>query len=193
MFIPTIAMITLGFIFTLPNDIPIGIVNFELNCSNFTTNRNFTTKCVKANLSCRLIDEIRAEETLKVISYDSISEAFIDGKSGKLNAIFELPQNFTEVLVDRLDLYDNFDDDVIDQNEVSDLAAVHLDNTHLHLTQFLRKSLQKAVERFFEKFLNECRFPERLARVSGVVFENPIFGSKDGTFLDDIFYGYLVK
>lgn len=186
-------MFTLGFIFKLPSDIPIGVVNFELNCSNFTTNRNFTTKCVKENLSCRLIDEIRAEETLNVVFYDSISAALIDGKSGKLNAIFELPQNFTEVLVDRLDLYDNFDDDVTGQNDVSDLAAIRLDNTHLHLTQFLRKSLQKAVERFFEKFLKECRFPERLAKVSGVVFETPIFGSMDGTFLDDIFYGFLVK
>lgn len=187
--IPVMAMYMLGIVFNLPTNLPIGIVNSELNCMDHPIN---TSKCIKKNLSCRLINEIKAENSLKIFLYDSSVAAYRDGKAGKLNTILELPKNFTEILVDRLDLYDNFDDDVTEPEGISDIATIHLDNTHLHLTQFLQKNLNKAVERFFKKFLVECGLSERLARVTGVVFEEPIYGSKDASFKDDLFTPILL-
>lgn len=182
------AMFMLGIVFNLPTNLPIGIVNSELNCSN----HQIVSDCTKKALSCRLIDEIRAEKSLKIFIYDSPHVAFRDGKAGKLNTILELPRNFTEILVDRLDLYDNFDDDVTGQDAISDLAVIHLDNTHLHLTQFLQKSLSRAIERFFKRFIVDCGLSERLARTSGVVFEEPIYGSNDASFKDDLFTPILL-
>lgn len=185
---PLIAVSCMGIMFNLPKDLPIGVVNYETSCH---LTQNFT-KCHKENLSCRLIHEIQSQDSLKVFLYNSTDVAFKDGHKGKLNTIFELPRNFTEILIDRLDLYDNFDDDVTDDSYLSDLAAVHLDNTHLHLTQSLQKNLNRAIERFFKEFLGECGFSKRLAKVTGVVFEDPIYGTEDGTFKDDIFSVFLL-
>ena len=92
--------------------------------------------------------------------FSTFESAWRAGKSGKLLAILKIPRNFTEILIDRLDLYDDFDDDVTE--EVSDLIEINLDNSHLQMTQFVQKNLQKAIERFFKKFLKECNFSERL-------------------------------
>lgn len=181
---PVMATSMLGLMFDLPDHLPVGVVNLETDCS---TPQNVSSKCIKKNLSCGLINEIQAQKLLSVILYNSTEKAWKDGKSGKLNTIFELPRNFTEVLIDRLDLYEDFDDDTIDDYAISDLAAFHLDNTHIHLTQYLQKNLNKAIERFFKKFLVGCGLSKRLARISGVVFQDPIYGSNDGKFTDDLF------
>ncbi len=180
--LPVLAISLYSQVFQLPQNLPIGVVNNEIAC-NFPL-KNFTN-CQKSNLSCRFVEELRNQQNLNVEIFSTFESAWRAGKSGKLLAILKIPRNFTEILIDRLDLYDDFDDDVTE--EVSDLIEINLDNSHLQMTQFVQKNLQKAIERFFKKFLKECNFSERLARVSGIYFDTPIFGNDELTFADELF------
>lgn len=140
--------------------------------------------CQKFNLSCNLISEIKNEPDLSVKLYSSLPNAWHDAKAGKLLTIFDISWNFTEILLSRLGLND--------KSDVTDLASIHLDNTHLHMTQLLRKSLQRAIERFFKNFLSKCGLSERLAKGIGMNFNKPIYGSEELSVIPDIFIAVLL-
>lgn len=165
---------------------PIGIVNHESNCTNFSLN-NISNLCVFENLSCRRKISIEKHERLKPIVFNTFDEAWKEGKAGKLFAILSLRKNLSKILERRLDSVTE-----IEVDEDLYLAYAYQDMSNLHLSQIAFKALYESLEDSFDGFsTKECHYPAKFSKLTPINFEEPIFGVKDATFKEDIFAAYL--
>lgn len=165
---------------------PIGIVNHESNCTNFSLS-NLSALCEFENLSCRQIASIEKHERLKPIIYDTFDDAYRDGRAGKLFGIISMRKNISKILERRLESVNE-----VEVDEDLFAADAYQDLVNLHLSQIALKAIYESLEDSFHGFLvNECNYSEKFSKLSPINFEEPIFGVNDGTFKEDIFSAYL--
>lgn len=184
--LPLLTLYIFSQIYDFPTNMPIGVINYETNCSNFSL-KNISALCEFENFSCRQILSIEKHKRLKTINYNSFDDAFHDGKAGKLFGILSYNKNISKVLERRIDAVNQIKAD-------ENLYAVDFypDCFNLHLSQIVIKSLQESIEDTMNDFfVKECNNSVKFSKISPINLEVPIFGIHDATFKEDIFSAFL--
>lgn len=176
--IPIVTLYTFGHIFDYPINLLVGVVNDEVDCTNF---HNFTSNnCDFNNLSCKLINEI---EELKVVHFKSLKDALESGKDGKLLGILHFKSNFSEILEKRQENLIKFD-----KNEELHAVDFYPDNSDYNFAYYARNVIFQSINNFKEN----CSFFSN----DFLVFEKPIFDNVNSKNMMDIFpsflYGYVL-
>lgn len=138
-------------------------VDFISECFNkslVTTNR-VETECYLDRISCRFINELESTIARKVFCskkltkkalfpffqefYESSEKALIDAKAGKIIGVLEFPRNFTQSFVLFTSVYSD-----------NGIIQVHLDQTDIQKTFFMKRKLFEIYLSFTEKLMTDC-------------------------------------
>lgn len=138
-----------------PKDMKMGIVNYESsNCSR--TDAKIEGTCPNQNLSCFFLNEIHAD-IFQGIPYNSREKALKDSKRTKIFGFIEIGANFTTNFVgeELLSINDKLGVSRVVHNNSE--IAIHIDETDLIRSMFVKREVFFAFSRFIDKFTESCR------------------------------------
>jgi hypothetical protein len=150
-----------------PKLMNIGIVNDESDCLlQFSSNG----KCLEQNLSCFLMQELR--DPLKLIRYNSSSEALQNARHDHLYLIYHFKKNFTSNIID---IFDS------EYRGLSDLK-IHLTSDNPMFIHHICSKFEDAFYSLLSAVAKSCNIREQLSKIQ--IIES-IYAQK-GNFLNDI-------
>ena len=143
-----------------PRNIPIGLVNFESNCSD----KIFTKSCQANLLSCYLEQSLNGTDGLNLQKFSNESEMFDSAKKSNVRATFIVPQNFSVSYLKRVlktneydefvYFYDIFGDELVGENEK---ILISMDMSIQPITDFIRKALKTSIRNFDRRLKKLCK------------------------------------
>lgn len=138
-----------------PKDMKLGIVNYESSyCSR--TNAQIESMCENQNLSCFFLNEIHAG-SVQGIPYNSREKAFKDSKRTKIFGFIEIGANFSTNFVgeELMSMNDELGVSRLVHNNSE--IAIHIDETDLLRSMFVKREVFFAFSRFIDKFSESCK------------------------------------
>lgn len=138
-----------------PKDMKLGIVNHEnSNCSR--SNAIIESLCPDENLSCLFLNEIHAD-IFKGIPYNSREKALEDSKRTKIFGFIEIGANFSTNFVGEELMSINDESGVSRAVHNNSEIAIHIDETDMIRSMFVKREVFFAFARFIDKFSASCK------------------------------------
>lgn len=167
-----------------PKNVNIAIVNEEINSFEKCRHSSIMNildedRCELNKISCNFLSELDDDDIISQKPYANFQDAHDDAERGKVMAIINFNRNFSRSLGIRLfDLTYDLDDEIlIDESQIK----VTMDQSNHLMTNFMKKRLYDAYNRFAMNMSVQCGLSPKLA-LSPVNFLQPIFGSLDADF-----------
>ncbi|XP_023287880.1 ABC transporter G family member 20 isoform X2 [Orussus abietinus] len=159
-----------------PKGLKLAIVNQEL--------QNIAMPCVppigcnNTLLSCRYLKHL-ATRNVDLVPYGNEDDAIHAIKKGKAWATLMFSSNYSESLVNRLEMGKDVD-------EWSVLAAdlnVIMDMSNQQIGQLLQRDILFSYQDFAKEYTTSCNYSEKFANIP-MNFETPIYGPREPNFTD---------
>lgn len=171
-----------------PRDIPIAVVDHEIDDKNMTLPCFYDSKNCPMNpetyewnvtrFSCQYLDHLSRRQA-NLIPFKTIEEAKYAAYRGLARAVLVFPSNFSSSLQERLQNAQRATDWAIKNSDIE----VHLDDTDKQLEWMLSSELQLSFLEAAEGLANMCNLPKRLFTIP-VRFHKPIYGLETPNFTD---------
>jgi len=142
-----------------PVDLPVGVVNFETNCSGV----NLNASCEADVLSCYYLDALNKTEAVLLVPYDD-HESMLEGtRTAEIRGAITVPQNFSHSFLKRLlkpDMYEEwiyyYGIEESDEVGPGEKLGMSLDTSDTLVALVLRQAVSDSLDSFASIVNSAC-------------------------------------
>eukprot|EP00090_Calanus_glacialis_P008173 TRINITY_DN16497_c0_g1_i1.p1 TRINITY_DN16497_c0_g1~~TRINITY_DN16497_c0_g1_i1.p1 ORF type:complete len:734 (+),score=117.42 TRINITY_DN16497_c0_g1_i1:53-2254(+) len=172
-----------------PINLPIGLVNYESDCSE----NYYISNCEANLLGCYFKQSLNKSETVNLISYTNESEAIRDTEAALLRGMIVIPEHFSTSVLKRILSDWRFDHFIyyygVEDKDVGkfDKISLSLDASDPQLALFVTKAVTEALDSFTKEVSELCK--EDLGDIidlSILSVGDPLLGDEDTDFREFI-------
>uniref|UniRef100_A0A146LDF7 ABC transporter G family member 20 n=3 Tax=Lygus hesperus TaxID=30085 RepID=A0A146LDF7_LYGHE len=159
-----------------PIGLKLAVVNNELPGVVSCPYGYNTSDCYMNDLSCRYLDHLAARKH-HLVSYENYDEAWYAVKKGWAWGVVDIPSNFSDFLIQRIEDGRFADDIALNGSDID----IQLDMSNQQIAAMLSRDFYLALEDFSTEMAESCNVSAKLLSLP-VKFQDPIFGPRVPNF-----------